>query len=241
MCPDGSTATKGSTCLDGTTPSAWDLNGECADGSEPEVQTPGQTTLQAQYTALGGSLELTVNANSIAGVLASVATSFINTLVAAAANYAVKTATQGLTQITLSATAGGSSSNGGTTLTGGSIPPPASSSLPSLPPTTCSPHNPQCSSGPGGQCSTGYLGGEISFSATGGDGLTYTWTVNAPAGLISTPPSGSGPVFSPYFTVNPNSIDPATGLSTVSFPATVTASVTGSDGKSDTCIAVIAQ
>jgi hypothetical protein len=244
VCPDGSKPITVSQCADQTTPmdpATESANGVCADGDEPEVQTPGQTTLQAQYNSLGGALELTVNANSIGGVLASVATSFINTLVASAASYATKAATQGLTQITLSATAGGPSSNGGTTLTGSSIPPPPASSLPPIPPTTCSPHSPQCTGGPGGQCSSEFFGQTIDFSATGGDGLTYTWTVAAPAGIDTNVSSYSGPMFSPYFSPSAGVVDPATGVSTLSFPLTIPVTVTGSDGKSDTCIAVITQ
>ena len=148
-------------CADDTAPesAAMEAQSGCADGDEPEVQTPGQTTLQAQNSALGGALQLTTNANSIGGLLASVATSFLNTLVSAAISTATKAATKGLTQMVLSATAGGPSSNGGVSPTGPTAP---SSTVATM----CSPN-----------ANTGIMQVDYPFSATGGDGQSYTWSV----------------------------------------------------------------
>jgi hypothetical protein len=245
VCANGSRATQQMTCDDGTP--AYDQSNfdTCADGSEPITTTPGQTTKKVHEEALGGALQLTVNANSITGVLASVATSLLNTVVQAGVTAAVQAGTQGLTSITLSATAGGVSSNGGVAASQ----PAAPTGGPTLPPTQCFPKNPQCSNGPGGQCTSGAQGFVITFSATGGDGLSFDWAVQggtdaAGSGVpIDAQPSSahSSPTFSTFFTVS-STINPSTGLPiVVTFPVTIPVTVTGSDGKSDTCLAVISQ
>ena len=196
--------------------------------------TPGQTTKKVQEEALGGALQLTVNANSVTGVLASIATSLLNTIVQAGVTAAVQHGTAGLTAIALGS---GSSSNGGVA----PVQPNAPTGGPAAPATQCYPKQPACSSGPGGQCATDYFGSAVTFSATGGDGYQYTWSVNPPAGVLADQLSGDGPTFSPIFTLDSSAVDPVTGVSTVSLPVTIPVTVTGSDGKSDTCLAVIAQ
>ena len=237
-------------CDPGFFPSLAPNGGLCADGSTPYTTTPGQTTNAIHAEALGGALKLTTNANSIVGVLASIGMSLINTVVqtgiSAAVNAGSQAATGGLLAITAPGESGGASSVGGVTPTQPQG--PASSSLPQLPPTTCAPKNPTCSNGPGGQCDTSYQGQVINFSATGGDGLTFNWNVGIgrdangnDVQVVATPASAEGlPVFSPYFTVS-STVNPATGLSNVAFPITIPVNVTGSDGKSDTCLAALSQ
>ena len=247
-CTDGNFATYQAACKDGSQPTQWDNNGECTDGSEPRTTTPGQVTGQATYTALGGSVKLITSANSPLGLLASLATSLLNTLVQGALSAAVQKGTQGLTAITLSATAGGASTNGGAA----PEQPAQPTGGPSLPATQCYPHTPNCTSGAGGQCGSGYMAGTITFSATGGDGLDYTWSVGIPHDAngvsieLTANPNSAGTadasstgIFSTYFTdptglIQPTVTDPV-------FPITIPVNVTGSDGTSDTCLAVITQ
>jgi hypothetical protein len=232
-------------CIDHTAPYEQSNGGLCKNGDPPITTTPGQTTKKVQEEALGGALQLTVNANSITGVLASIATSLLNTVVQAGVTAAVQAGTKGLTSITLSTTAGGPSTNGGSAPAA----PNAPIGGPSLPPTQCFPKQPQCTNGPGGQCTSGFQGGVIAFSATGGDGLTFDWIVGSGQdatghniSVTATPASAnSSPTFSPYFTVTGATIDPLTGLSSVAFPVTIPVTVTGSDGKSDICLAVLGQ
>ena len=241
----GDAAASDGVCVDGSTAVEMPNNGQCSDGSEPEVQTPGQTTLQAQSEALGGAMKLTTNANSVGGVLASIATSLLNTLVAAGANAAIKAGTHGLTQITLSATAGGPSNNGGTSLTGTSIPAPL---LPAQPPTTCLVESQQCS---GGQCQSFHFGDTVQFAATGGDGYSFNWSVGqaedvAGHGLRNASGASENVVATPdsafdIATFSPSFMLPGDGMLEVPagdslFPITVPVTVTGSDNISDTCV-----
>lgn len=238
-------ATSQPSCPGGAVPVNQSNNGLCPaqsgqPASEPTTITPGQTTKTVHDTALGGAINLTVNANSVVGILAAVGTSLLNTIVSAAATAAVKAGTAGLAGAVLGATNGSggitsSGSNGGATITQPVVN-TSTTPLPSQSPTTCSPHNPQCDNS---VCTGDSLGDEISFYATGGDGITYTWSVGAPVGgstgeLVASPSTGSGATFSPYFELG--SIPASTTLpSTLVVPV----SVTGSDGVTDTCLAAI--
>jgi hypothetical protein len=235
--PDGS-------CDAGYFPALEPNGGLCADGKSPHITTPGQTTLQAQQEALGGSLKLVTSANDIIGILETVGMSFLNTVAQAGINKATALGTQAATGGLLSITAGQPGTGGAVAVSSAGDQPINSTdkNLPTYPPTQCSPHNPTCSSGPGGQCSGGYLGDEMTFAATGGDGFTYTWKVpTLPRGISINVSSYSGPMFSPYFSLT-NQTDPATNQPViVSFPVTIPITVTGSDNATDTCLAVIAQ
>jgi hypothetical protein len=208
--------------------------GQCPDGSDPKSVTPGQTVKTAHDTALGGSLQLTVNANSIEGVLASVATSLINTLAQAAISTASQLGTQYATQGLLSVTAGSNGSSNGSSISGGvTAPVVPSSALPQLPPTACAPQTPCDPSLSSSTCISGYPNDIIHFSATGGDGYDYAWTVDAPIGVMPSVASGTGPQFSVSFAIDPN------GTSTLVFPITIPVDVMGSDNATDSCSAVI--
>jgi hypothetical protein len=248
--PIGSVAaTHGFICDDGNPATVQNNNGSCppttpgGDWTEPIVTTPGQTTLQTQQQALGGTLKLVTSANNVIGVLESVGMSFLNTIVQVGITKATQLGTQYATGGLLSITAGQSGSGAAVSASSAGVQPTNSSSGPALPPTQCSPHTPTCSTGSSGQCSSGYLAGDMDFGATGGDGLTFTWSVDtsqAP-GITANFNSASGPMFSVYFTAASSTINPVTGQSTLSFPITVPITVTGSDNKSDTCYAVIGQ
>jgi hypothetical protein len=243
--PSGNRAVRQMTCNDGTP--AYDQSnfGLCKNGDEPRTVTPGQTTKGVQLEALGGGLKLVTNANNIVGMLEAVGMSLINTVVQTGINAAVKAGTGGLLAVTLPGQSGGAS------MVGGATPIQAGTPIggPALPPTTCAPRNPICTTGPGGQCNTSFQGQVLDFSATGGDGLNFTWVVGIgkdaagnDAAVTATPASANAsPIFSPYFTVTGAIINPVTGLSSVAFPVTIPVTVTGSDGKSDTCLAVLGQ
>jgi hypothetical protein len=242
-------------CPDNYSQEMMPNNGLCSDGSEPYTTTPGQTTKQVTDQALGGALDLTVNANSIAGVLASVATSLLNTIVEAGVTAATQYGTQGLTSITLSATAGGASSNGGVMPT---TPTPPTGG-PTLPPTQC------FVAKSSGATST------FSLSATGGNGVDFNWSVSADKlktnggdkvyvlsgmacsivgyegciGLLKpSAATGSGAILSLSFDlIPPAQMQPKADNddNTDAFPVTFPVTVTGSDGTSDTCSVVVTQ
>ncbi len=228
-------------CSDGSAPQTYDNNGECADGSEPRVTTPAPVTFAALNSAQDSVFKFTADANSIVGVLESVAVSFLNTVVQAGVTAAVQYGTQGLTSIVLGGQSGAPSTVSGITPPAPNA--PASSSLPSYPPTQCSPHNPNCTSGSSSQCTSGFFGDKITFSAVGGDGLSFQWKVgsavdanNAPVSVFASAASGTFATFSPYFLMPTSSVP----LS-IAFPITIPITVTGSDNLSDTCLAIVTQ
>jgi hypothetical protein len=135
FCTQEGTTVEGSVNADGTCASGWTLqsranNGQCADGSDPTTNSPGQITGQVFKTGMEGSPELITAANSIVGILNAMLSSLLNGLASMAVS-AGSSAVAGATGI-------GSGSSGGSGVMGFS-PSNSGPSGPALPGVSCLP------------------------------------------------------------------------------------------------------
>jgi len=194
VCADGSNP-NGSYCVDDETgesfpaiinngtPSCAPLEtlfpngGLCTDGSEPITTTPGKTTGDVTASALGSNIELVVNANNIAGIMAAFADSLMSSLIKSA----LATVS---TQI-----------NGALGLPGGPTAPAGSGGMLSVATTTA----PAVSCGP--SSTTLPAGNTFSLAAGGGtpdtSGNTPSYSWSAPG---ASPASMTGAVFNGSYT-----------------------------------------
>jgi hypothetical protein len=138
--------------------------GKCANGSEPQVTTPGNVTNQAFGVALDSSSKLITAATSIVGILNAFLSSLLNTLATNAINYSTQAINGALSP----------TSDGGTT--GVPISPVTTPPAASEPPVQCQPSTQFAVLDPVTQQASADFYGQGGASAPNGSLPTYNWS-----------------------------------------------------------------
>lgn len=195
--PNGVTMapTTQTSCPGGDVPVEHSNDGQCADGSDPIVTSPGQSTGQVFNSTVDSGSKLITAANDIAGLLNAALSSLLNSLASMAINGATGAINGALN-------GGGGSSSGSIVSLGSSASSqssPSISGLPAQPGVQCVPQSQTLAFNPAGTAVTFYAQGgstNVADSAAGSGGApTYAWSAPGSSMTSGGASTGSGNSF----------------------------------------------